>query len=326
MRELRAAFADVDDVRDGLQLAIELELTTIPPYLYALWSIRDGRSRAAMLIQSIVVDEMLHLALAANILNAIGGAPRLTGTGVSPTYPASLPGRVHHGLQVHLRRCDRAQLEVFKRVETPEEPVDVRALSAEAPVTIGQFYDGIARKLHELGPGVFNGDPGRQLRRWPSAGQIRAIDGPAAAQWAIDLIKEQGEGASSHDPTDRDGDLGHFYRFWEIQEGREIVLTDGTWAFAGEGIPLPETHPLVDDPVLSDLPEGSRARVVAEAWNGTYGATLRSLERTFDGEPHRLNEALGLMYSLRVQAVDLFGHPSGRGDGTVAGPTFDYTG
>ena len=47
MRELKANFVDLDDVQEGLQAAIELELALIPPYLAALWSIKDRRSRAA---------------------------------------------------------------------------------------------------------------------------------------------------------------------------------------------------------------------------------------------------------------------------------------
>jgi hypothetical protein len=43
-----------------LQLAIEVELTTVPPYLLAAWSIEDQASPAAVLLRSIVTEEMLH--------------------------------------------------------------------------------------------------------------------------------------------------------------------------------------------------------------------------------------------------------------------------
>lgn len=325
MRELKRSFADLEDVQEGLQAAIELELALIPPYLSALWSIKDRRARAAHLVLNVVVEEMLHVALAANILNAIGGEPRLIGADVVPTYPSVLPGKVQEGVVVGLRRCDRGQLEVFKRIETPEKPVPVeRAAAVARPVTVGQFYEGLAEKLEELGPGIFTGDPGRQLRRWPTAGELRPVADLDDAGWAIETIKEQGEGASQYDPNDRDGELGHYYLFWEILEGREIVRRGDGWAFAGAEIPFPETYPVVDNPTAEAFPEPSQQRALAVQFNSAYHRLLRSLHRTFNGEPDQLDAALGLMYALRVIALDLYKLPSGRDDGTVAGPPFQF--
>ena len=58
----------VEDLRDHLQLAIKVELTTIPPYLYALYSIDDPATTSAKYIRSVVTEEMLHAVLMANIL------------------------------------------------------------------------------------------------------------------------------------------------------------------------------------------------------------------------------------------------------------------
>ena len=271
MRELKRTFVDLKDVQEGLQAAIELEMALIPPYLAALWSIKDRRSRAAQLVLNVVVEEMLHVALAANILNAIGGEPRLVGADVVQTYPTELPGQVQQGVLVGLRRCDRAQLEVFKQIETPEKPVRVeRAAAGMQPVTVGQFYDGIAEKLEELGPSIFTGDPGRQLRRWPTIGELRPVADLGDAKWAIETIKEQGEGASPYDPNDRDGELGHYYLFWEILEGREIVRRGRRWAFGGADIPFPETYPVVDNPMEEAFPEGSQQRALAVQFNKAY--------------------------------------------------------
>jgi rubrerythrin len=63
----------VADLRRHLRLAVEVELSTIPPYLYALWSIEDQASEAARLLRSIATEEMLHVALATNILLGVGG-------------------------------------------------------------------------------------------------------------------------------------------------------------------------------------------------------------------------------------------------------------
>jgi Ferritin-like len=52
--------ATVPDLRDALQLAMQLEFSTIPPYLCALWSIDTNADPGgvAALIETIVIQEM----------------------------------------------------------------------------------------------------------------------------------------------------------------------------------------------------------------------------------------------------------------------------
>ena len=82
-----------EELRQHLALAVQVELTTVPPYLYALYSIEDQTSEAARLIKSVVAEEMLHAALVANLLVAVGGATRLPESGYRPgvSRPASPP-------------------------------------------------------------------------------------------------------------------------------------------------------------------------------------------------------------------------------------------
>ena len=63
------------DLQDALQTAMQLEFSTIPPYLCAQWSISSDPSGLADMIENIVVREMYHSALAGNMLTAMGGAP-----------------------------------------------------------------------------------------------------------------------------------------------------------------------------------------------------------------------------------------------------------
>jgi rubrerythrin len=76
-------------IKSSLQAAIALELSTIPPYLCGLWSIKDPTEEAAQLIRSIALDEMFHMGLVCNMLSAVGGAPRIITA--APTYPQPLP-------------------------------------------------------------------------------------------------------------------------------------------------------------------------------------------------------------------------------------------
>lgn len=69
-----------DQLQQYLQYAIELELSTLPPYLSALYSMNPNsghNEEIIALIRSIVHQEMTHLALACNLLRSIGGKPRI---------------------------------------------------------------------------------------------------------------------------------------------------------------------------------------------------------------------------------------------------------
>ena len=75
VQSIRAA-QQASDLYEYLQSAIELEHATIPAYLQALYSLKHAKNTViAWLIRSIVVEEMLHMTIAANVLNAIGGQP-----------------------------------------------------------------------------------------------------------------------------------------------------------------------------------------------------------------------------------------------------------
>lgn len=78
-----------DWLRAALQVAVALELSTIPPYLCGWWSIRDRGSEAARLIRRIVGDEMFHLGVVCNLLVAVGGRPRIRKR--HPPTPARCP-------------------------------------------------------------------------------------------------------------------------------------------------------------------------------------------------------------------------------------------
>lgn len=86
----------VESLREHLKTAIELEHSTIPPYLCALYSIHDASNQYAVeVVQSVFIEEMLHLTLAANLLNAIGGEPVLDDPRLLPPHPACLPPAQH---------------------------------------------------------------------------------------------------------------------------------------------------------------------------------------------------------------------------------------
>jgi len=128
----------LESLREHLQWAIELEHSTIAPYLCALYSLDAGRNpEATEVLTSVVVEEMLHMTLAANLLNAVGERPRLDNPKMLPGYPRPLP----HGdrsFEISLCRFGREAIETFLKIE---QPSPTGALpEGDNYETIGQFW------------------------------------------------------------------------------------------------------------------------------------------------------------------------------------------
>jgi len=142
------------DLHTHLQYAIGLELTTVPAYLCALYSISPGANSAAReAIQSVVLEEMLHMALAANVLNAIGGTPSPgrvnSGASPVPKYPAQ-PSYIKGIPKIHLQKFSPEALDDFIAIEHPgeEDPSD----NGTQYASIGAFYEAIQQGLDDHCP------------------------------------------------------------------------------------------------------------------------------------------------------------------------------
>jgi hypothetical protein len=151
---VRTGISDLGQLQDALQTAMQLEFSTIPPYLCAQWSINDDPAGVADMIQNIAIQEMLHFALAGNMLNAIGRTPNIANAAFVPKYPThTLPGGIRLRHEVDLKPLSLAQLEVFQEIEKPEFRPVALALT-ERPATIGAFYDTIAAGFDKVRPAI----------------------------------------------------------------------------------------------------------------------------------------------------------------------------
>lgn len=142
------------ELKSHLQIAIEVELATIPIYLYTYYSINRTPAsfpdselsrfadQAGAVIMSVAVEEMLHMSLSSNILFSLGELPQLYLRSPAP-YPTNLPGHQKLGpdakpLALPLARFSLQQLWQFLEIEYPA--------SSDAPPeggnwkTIGQIY------------------------------------------------------------------------------------------------------------------------------------------------------------------------------------------
>jgi hypothetical protein len=237
-----AGIGSLGALHAALKLAMQLEFATIPPYLCAQWSIRNDPDRVEQTLHSIVGQEMQHLALAGNLLTAVGGRPQLATAGFIPAYPVrNLPGNVLLSRDLDLRPCDRAQVELFMEIEEPEFPPE--GLVAGRPPTIGSFYDTIIQAFETLRPAI---DPTALCIEVPLHPLIRTVDDALAV---MEIIKQEGEGLRGlpEQPLSEREAYAHYYQFKEVACGRRLIRVNGQWAFEGEAVRLPEVYSFTAD-------------------------------------------------------------------------------
>ena len=337
-------------LRRALQSAIELEHSTIPPYLTAFYTLKGETNQPiANILREVAIEEMIHMSLAANILNAIGGRPAINKERFIPEYPGPLPmgiGTEEDGdkLIVPLEKFSIELVrDVFLRIEEPENPIefpdpdndDDLPVDMEDSKTIGEFYMDILRKLKRFekfanrrGKTIFTGDPSEQVTRIFGPGEISKVTDLASAEKAINTIIEQGEGTTSS-PLDGGDGLAHYYSFAAIVEGRRLIEDTGVaegFSYSGEVVAFDPAGVINMDPnpSLAKYQNDPEAFNRLKLFNYAYSSLLNALHITFNGKPEFIDEAIALMYSLRLRAQDLLNTPLQGQEGVVAGPSYEY--
>lgn len=317
-----------------LQNAIELEHATIPTYLTAMISIKPGTNQTIKnIFHSVVIEEMLHMSIACNILNALGGSPDINTPAFVPKFPGPLPMGINSGLIVSLVPISLDAIKnIYMEIEEPEDPLNFPVKSAAVQdvhyATIGQFYDAIKKKINILAPDILPGDPSKQMTEMFPSDEIFPILTKNDACRAIDIIVEQGEG-TTHSPLDPEGELAHYYRFAEIYHGKELVA-DSTeplgYSYSGSPIVLDSAgvHNIQPDTKLNDLPAGSEAYRAASEFSQAYSRLLNALHTTFNGAPDTIKHTIGMMYDVKLLGETMAAMPFPGKTGVTVGPTFEY--
>jgi len=339
--------ANRNDLISYLHTAMALEHATIPPYLTAYYSIHPNtNSDAAHIIRVVAVEEMLHLTLAANVLNAIGGTPDLTRPGFVPSYPAYLPDG-EDDFTVDLRPFSPEAVETFCKIERPGTASGAvprlvptadsgRPLLVSSPTvegmrfySIGEFYAEIIEGLEKVAaadPELFCGNPARQVGPeafYSGGGALKPVTDLDSARWALQFIADQGEGLDSG-LYDDDGELAHYYRFRQLQLGRYYQVGDYPDAPSGPQLSVTwdDVYQVKVSARLADYPPGELADA-ARQFNADYGAFLALLTKAFNGEPALLQDAVWYMFRLRDGINQLVRNPLPGSDWLHAAPTFE---
>jgi hypothetical protein len=309
-----------EELRQHIELAIKIELSTIPPYLYAMYSLEDAGSVPALLIRSIVVEEMLHAALATNLLLAVGGRPDFRSTLYMPAYPCELS---HHRppLTLSLEPVSVGLVrDTFMRIEQPEAH-DAPAEPDEFE-TLGQFYHALEIGLEKMSSEFdLFADPqlGSQLSdpRFyrpvtfdaEDSGGLIGITDLASAIEAIEIIVHQGEGLSEDrwaDPSHQE--LTHYHKLVQIVDGEH---------------PLGTVRGFPSNPRTADYPQD--VAIVSDLFNAVYRGLYLTMDRLFGGDGDQAR-AVGVLYLLMADVlVQVAGFLASvdLGDGKTAAPTFE---
>lgn len=276
-----------EHLREQLQWAVSLELSTIPAYLCAYYTIKDPKSPAARILLGVALEEMLHLMLAANILNAIGGAPSVTGES-APAYPTFMAHHAAGGPFIQLGRASKESLtNIFMQIEQPHTGRRLAELpEGEEFETIGQFYEAIEEGLilcNHHGS-LFTGDPARQQTEayfGAGGGHLIKVTDLTSAIRAIREIVSQGEGARTawegYGP-DRPEGPPPVGTYGQNLRGKELAHYYMFEALAAGDVEIPETYPMETNFRTSHFKD-AWARDLSDLFNACYVATLRSLER-----------------------------------------------
>ncbi len=316
------------------QKALQIEHATIPPYLTALYSLRRGtNSEIHSVIQSVVIEEMLHVTICANIINALGGSPSLTHPGFIPEYPSHLPMGIGDHLVVGLEPFSKDLMNrVFMVIEMPDQPLGDgeewhHRGDDENHHTLGFFYHLLQKGISELPEDTLPGKPEHQ-----TYGEVFGDDllfpilTKADAIRAIDIIIDQGEG-SVWSPLDSQKDMAHYYRFAEIYHGKKLVADphspDG-YSYSGAEIPFDEAGviPLFPSNSLGTMDFKSESYHYAEIFANLYKQLLVNLENVFNGNPGELISTLNEMRAIHQAAHNLMNIPMDGHPGYYTGPVF----
>ncbi|KAH9957774.1 ferritin-like-domain-containing protein [Russula dissimulans] len=297
-----------------------IELTTIPLYLYATYSIKDSGagSDARSQIRSVFAQEMLHLALAGNLLSALNGSLDLYDFGIIPQYPVTL---LYEKITLSLDRAHEESIERFKELEAPyPSPPPSHAPGAETTDTkdyrsIGEFYRELEKALADLPESDFQNNQDLQFteKDFTFDDELTAIGSKSVAEAKLNLIIQQGEGT---------GDI-HFHTQSHYVIFRDLALKATTWELYNV-----RTNPKTHDYKGLGNPK-DYAYTLSLTFDASYCYLLQNIQRVWaKGEATHHDRLVGnmnnLMFAILPPLAELLIQQELTGDKDLAAPCFDY--
>ena len=314
---------DLDWLKSALQLAIAIEHAALLPYIAAAYSLKVHNYTAYNLLRSVAMEEMAHMATAANMLAAIGGKPAIRA--LAPRFPGKgLPGGAEPDLFLCLASLSKPQLANFMRLEAPRRLL-ARAKTDQAVASIGSLYAAIERATIDNTAAVSRA-VGAVRQTNQIIDNIGASSLPVSAPGPVGLmlaalrqIVAQGEGSGGGSLAAgraSEDEASHYIKFAELRYGRVFRVPPGAPSitpkneklfFKGPKIPAPEVINLLPPPTdgyAAILALDPNATVVAKALDGfdqAYSGMMANLDDAWNGPAATWWPTLG-------QGVSAMGH------------------
>jgi hypothetical protein len=310
-------------------------------------------------ITEVAREEMQHLAMAMNLLVAVGGAP----TFARPNFPNEtlyykdqLEDGTYRGLLMSLEKFSGREddayrtIDRFIRFESPFKPADKALFEAIPPAntydTVGQLYRAIQDAFGRL-PNVLIDindqydphDEDNQSVRLPYRPPIsNVVKTPKEAQALIDQIIDQGEGYPETSPDPR----SHYEIFRRIRgEFASELKIDPSFDPARNVVPNPATrhheNALQNDVTIIDsLVDNGLQYELLQLFAGAYEILISWLGQLFSGntrqsKPPKLRALesltfLPFMTEVISPIAELLTHvPIKCGEATRLGASFEVT-
>jgi len=320
---------DLDWLKSALQTAAALEHATMPYYLAATYSLEVQSYTAYNLLRSVAMEEMVHMAIACNILAALGGTPKIKG--LAPAFPGyGLPGGAEPDLYVCLAPLSRKLLKNFMRLEAPLFLLDPKFQHETYP-TIANLYDGILAAVRQnraqVRAAMKQGGKSNQVGDdigFSTFGYVEGKDPIPDIETALDEILTQGEGCTSgtlHAGESSQNEESHYCKFAQIYYGHQfqeppghvqLTMANEAQFFQGYPIPFPTVQNTLLVPkdgyakLLKEDPQGDAATKDLLAFDQAYSGLMGYLEAMWNGPAAQswpsFGQAVETMAKLRVLA------------------------
>lgn len=335
----------VEELKGHLQAAVTLEQMTIPPYLVAMFSLKPGTNAwARRALRSVVMEEMLHMTLASNLLASLGGEPHTLGPMKDVVYPVRLPYcRSKAGIPLQHFSEDFLKLALFIEHprSIPTKPPEAAGEDTTGWESIGEFYHTIRQALWEIdhshAGSIFTGEASRQVgpeQYYNGGGGVITVTGLKEALEAVDVIAEQGEGAhdgiwnTNPDRFKEPAEVAHYFRFRELYK-KKLYSEHDTLRDDPSGpdieVDFSAVYPLNQGSTAAEYPEGSELARMDEEFNTLYAAVLLCIERAFVLDPSWMRDGVLMMSRLQEAALRIIRNPHPTKEGVHATPTFRVT-
>ncbi|KAG1743608.1 ferritin-like-domain-containing protein [Suillus paluster] len=309
--------------------AIKVELTTIPHQRrWESWhpgEAEDFKQSSPPTFPPVFYNfvlvvahqEMLHLALAGNLLTSIESGPQLYSAAVLPTYG---PNDVilHSKIPLKLEPCGKSNLECFLQIEAPyqappklvddEENDSLPYAGILATYnSIGEFYTKLEDMIKKCGPFITFKNKNLQFSPtefFPTA--MTLVTDQESAHHTLKTIIDQGEGSVGVEDA-------HYQMFLELYKKHT------EW----------ECHAVPTSPTTSMYVDNVLVYALARASNAAYCYLLITIQKTWQVSDLVLRRALiSNMHSIMINIITplaefMVKEPFGEGDGTAA-PPFEF--